>query len=129
MMTTRLNKCYADTSLDNVHKLVLKVNQIFCSNLFGHMVLVNYQLGKTGKQEKWKKTLDNIRVGLISSLSIAVMCLRLTCKDEYSVICSAMDLSVFVQDIVFKKFQGVWPRKLVMNGQAVCLNKCSTLRC
>ena len=52
MTITRLNKCCANTSLDNVHKLVLKVSQIFCNDLFGHMVLINYQLGKTGKQEK-----------------------------------------------------------------------------
>ena len=76
-----------------------------------------------------KKNLDNIRGGMISSLSIGVMCLRLTYKDECSMMCPSVDLSVFVQDIVFKKFQGVWPRKLVMNGQAVCLNKCRTLRC
>lgn len=70
------------------------------------MVLIDYQRGKTGKQEKWKKYLDNIHLGVITSLSIAVMYLKLTYKDECSMICAAVDLSVFVQDIVFKNPRG-----------------------
>lgn len=56
------------------------------------------------------------------------MCLRLTYKDKSSMIFAAVDLSLFVQDILFKNSKGSGQKNLVINNQTVCLNKYSTLR-